>query len=79
MAGLKALAGKCLDQEVPAGNGTVTSRMCICDSDLCNSTPLVSNTTEENSLSKYNLNDFRKLILEYLLIFMRDITKYVSI
>ena len=65
MAGLKAMAGNCIDQEVPVANGTVTARMCFCDSDLCNSSPLLSNSTEEKSLSKYNLNNFRQLILEY--------------
>ena len=52
MAGLKAMAGNCIDQEVPVANGTATTRMCVCDSDLCNSTPLVSNSTKEKSLSK---------------------------
>jgi len=38
MAGMKAMAGNCIDQEVPVTAGqTVTANMCACDSDQCNS------------------------------------------
>ena len=43
MAGLKAMAGNCIDQEVPTGSGQkVTANMCACDSDQCNSAPFSS-------------------------------------
>ena len=54
MAGFKEMAGKCMDQIVQEGvdNPNVTAKMCVCDSDLCNSSPSGSNSTEETSLSK---------------------------
>lgn len=41
MTGMKAMAGNCIDQEVPAGQTgqTITANMCACDSDQCNSAP----------------------------------------
>ena len=38
MPGMKAMAGQCIDQEVPGPQGkTMKTKMCACDSDLCNS------------------------------------------
>jgi len=44
MQGMKAMAGNCIDQEVPAGQTgqTITANMCACDSDQCNSAPFSS-------------------------------------
>ena len=40
MVGMKAMAGQCIDQEVPGPQGkTITAKVCACDSDLCNSAP----------------------------------------
>ena len=38
MVGMKAMAGQCIDQEVPGPQGkTIKAKVCTCDSDLCNS------------------------------------------
>jgi len=40
MPGMKPLAGRCMDQEVPGPNGKkMRANMCICDTDQCNSAP----------------------------------------
>ena len=38
IAGMKAMAGQCIDQEVPGPQGKpIKAKLCACDSDLCNS------------------------------------------
>ena len=38
MPGMKAMAGQCIDQEVPGPQGKrIKAKLCACDSDLCNS------------------------------------------
>ena len=40
MPGMKPLAGRCMDQEVPGPSGKkMPVNMCICDTDQCNSAP----------------------------------------
>ena len=39
IAGMKAMAGQCIDQEVPGPQGKpIKAKLCACDYDLCNST-----------------------------------------